>query len=230
MPAASSRQQTSWMPVPDAPTIPTGPRSTALANPSATPSRIAVPQSAPMNSSPRSTARRFSAASTSSSTPSEKQKTCRPASRATAASCATCSPGIERNARLATPAVDRNVRAAGLAPPPAGASPLAASSRSTADTAASAAASSRALIAITRSFGPAPSTVNPWSASSSRLSGVAIPTATASAPSSRPAVRETSISVTESWYAPWRTITRSVKPARASPPRPRRPRAAARAR
>ncbi len=85
-PAASSRQLTSWMPVPDAPTIPTGPRRTALAKPSATPSMIAVPQSAPMNSSPRSAARRFKAASSSSVTPSEKQNTCRPASSAADAS------------------------------------------------------------------------------------------------------------------------------------------------
>ena len=85
-PAASSRQVTSWMPVPDAPTMPTGPRCTALANPSATPSMIAVPQSAPMKSSPSSVARRLSATSVSRLTPSEKQNTCLPASSAAAAS------------------------------------------------------------------------------------------------------------------------------------------------
>ena len=74
------------MPVPDAPTIPTGPRLTALAKPSATPSMIAVPQSAPMNSRSRSAARRLSRTSVSRLTPSEKQNTCIPASSAAAAS------------------------------------------------------------------------------------------------------------------------------------------------
>ena len=172
--------------------MPTGPLCTALANPSATPSMIAVPQSAPMNSSPRSSACRLSWASTPRLTPSEKQNTCRPAASAAAASCATCSPGIERNARLSSGsrrAAEASERAAGRATAADGAPPLVASSRSTAATTAS---TSSARTAITRSLGPTSSSiVKPWSASSSRLSGVAMPT-------DAPAACETSISVTES--------------------------------
>ena len=85
-PAASSRQVTSWMPVPEAPTTPTGPRRTALANPRPTPSMMAVPQSGPMSSRPRSAATRLQAASVAGSSPSEKQNTCSPAWRASAIS------------------------------------------------------------------------------------------------------------------------------------------------
>ncbi len=101
---------------------------------------------------------------------------------------------LSSSSRRAAAASERAAgRSRALVSPP----PFWASSSSTASTAASIAASSAARIAITRSFGPASSIVKPWPASSSRLSGVAMPTDTSS-PVAVAAARETSISVTES--------------------------------
>jgi hypothetical protein len=158
-----------------------------------------VPQSAPMNSTPRSSARRFKAASSCSPRPSEKQNTCRPASSAAAASYSTWRPGTERNATLMPgrrlTAAERE-RAGGRSACPVDLSRCA-SARSTA---ASTTSSSAARIAITRSLGArSEGSSKPWAAIRSTLSGVAIATDTVLAPSSEAASRETSISVTESW-------------------------------
>ena len=64
-PAASSRQETCWAPVPLAATRPTGPGRTTLAKPNARPETIAVPQSGPMTRTPASCAARLSATSCS---------------------------------------------------------------------------------------------------------------------------------------------------------------------
>ena len=55
-PAAASRLITCCAPVPEAATRPTGPGRTTLAKPSPTPPTTAVPQSGPITSSPRSAA------------------------------------------------------------------------------------------------------------------------------------------------------------------------------
>ncbi len=85
-PNASSRQVTCWSPVPLAPTSPTPPRRTAFAKPSGTPSRMAVPQSGPITSSPLRAPSRFSSISSSIETLSLNRKTCMPRFRAFSAS------------------------------------------------------------------------------------------------------------------------------------------------
>src|ERR671910_140487 len=86
IPAPSSRQQSCCAPVPDAATSPTGPGTTTLAKPRPTPPRRAVPQSGPMTRRPSAAASRLRATSASTSTPSLKTITCRPARRAASAS------------------------------------------------------------------------------------------------------------------------------------------------
>ena len=87
-PSASTRTETSWLPVPLAATTPTGPRFTAFAKQSAVPLMIAVPQSGPMTSSPASWARVLMSTSSSTETLSEKISTLRPAAMARRASSA----------------------------------------------------------------------------------------------------------------------------------------------
>ena len=60
-----TRTVTSWVPVPDAPTTPIGPRRTTLAKPSGMPLTIEVPQSGPMTI--RSTSRAYSLSASSAS-------------------------------------------------------------------------------------------------------------------------------------------------------------------
>ena len=71
------RTLSSWLPVPDAPTIPMLPRRTALPKQSAAPLIIAVPQSGPIISSPFSWASCLSASSSSTVTLSENSITLR---------------------------------------------------------------------------------------------------------------------------------------------------------
>ena len=85
-PARSIRQLTCWRPVPEAPISPMSPRRTAFAKPSGTPSRMAVPQSGPISSRPRETARRLSSISSSMGTLSLNRKTLTPRLRAFSAS------------------------------------------------------------------------------------------------------------------------------------------------
>ena len=49
-PGVVEQAEMCWVPVPEAPTIPTGPGLTALANPRPTPPTMAVPQSGPITS------------------------------------------------------------------------------------------------------------------------------------------------------------------------------------
>ncbi len=85
-PRFETMQLTSWIPVPAAPTMPTGPRFTTLAKPSATPPMIAVPQSGPITMRPSRSAFRFRATSSSIGTLSLKIITCIPRSSAASAS------------------------------------------------------------------------------------------------------------------------------------------------
>ena len=100
-PAASSRHISCWHPVPEAATMPTGPGRVALAKPRPTPPTIAVPQSGPITSRPRSVATSLSAISCSRGTLSLKIITSRSASRASIASSRACWPGTETSARSA---------------------------------------------------------------------------------------------------------------------------------
>ena len=93
---------TSWSPVPAAATTPTGPRRTRLANPSAAPPMIAVPQSGPMQSRPASRPIRLSRTSSSIGTLSLNSITWSPASSASRATPAANLPGTEMSARLAS--------------------------------------------------------------------------------------------------------------------------------
>ena len=204
MPAASSMLLSAWMPVPDAPTMPTGPRSSTFEKPSPTPSISAVPQSGPIMSRPSSSALRFSASSDSTGTPSEKQNTCSPASRACAHSYAPCCPGTEITARFssgrarAAAPIDRG---ASCADPPVPAPAAFRSRSSMASSAACAAASSAARTASTRSFGPRSSCASrskPWRSSSSTLSGVAFTAEASSTPGRDAASWEATMSETES--------------------------------
>ena len=101
-PARPSSEVTCCIPVPDAPTTPTGPRCTTLAKPSGTPLTIAVPQSGPITSSPRCAASRLSMTSSATLTLSLKSMTCRPSRNALSASAAAYSPGVDMRARLAS--------------------------------------------------------------------------------------------------------------------------------
>ena len=87
-PSRSMRTLTCWSPVPDAATRPIRPRRTTLANPSGTPSRMAVPQSGPMTISPDRRPRALSSISSSIVTLSLNRKTWSPRLRAFMASAA----------------------------------------------------------------------------------------------------------------------------------------------
>ena len=82
MPHRSSRDITSWAPVPAAATTPTGPGVTALAKPRPTPASTAVPAPGPISSKPSRRARSLSSTSSASGTLSLNSRTCRPADRA----------------------------------------------------------------------------------------------------------------------------------------------------
>ena len=73
---------TCWAPVPEAATMPTGPRRTTLAKPRATPLTTAVPQSGPMTRTSAASAARLSATSSSTETLSENNITDAPRSMA----------------------------------------------------------------------------------------------------------------------------------------------------
>ena len=204
-PAASRRHITCWAPVPDAATIPTDPRRTTLAKPSATPLTTAVPQSGPMTSTSAAAAASLRAISSATLTLSEKSMTEAPASMASKASVTACDPGTDTRTspaparRTAAPRVSGS---GALPSSPALADPRrrSASAASTAARPAARAASSVARRAMTRSLGPAPSgTVNPMPVSTSTLSSVAIATWAASTPGVRATARETCMRLTESW-------------------------------
>ena len=170
-PARAIRQEISWMPVPDAPTMPMSPRGTTLANARGTPPMIAVPQSGPMTRRPSVRASRFNSTSCSIGTLSEKIITSRPERIAFKASAAAKSPGTEISARLASGVwarAARSVRGRHTLAPTVwrGAS----SKRAASARAASAEDLSLARIAMTRSPGAAASPLVSSTPASRRIS------------------------------------------------------------
>ena len=87
-PSSWIRAVTSWVPVPEAPTTPIGPRRTTFANPSGMPLTIAVPQSGPMTMRSRASAARLTSSSRSNGTLSLKIMTLMPSAIALSASAA----------------------------------------------------------------------------------------------------------------------------------------------
>jgi hypothetical protein len=195
---------TSCSPAPDAAAIPMRPRGTALAKPSGTPSRTAVPQSGPIISNDRSAAYRLSATSVSTGTLSLNIITCSPARNAFHASAPAYIPGTEISATFApgsAPSAEPSVRGRGDSPPAAPVVCGAASAASAAARAPSAARSSDAMTATTRSDGTADSpsaASSPARRISARLCGVPIIAAARLTPSTASISRDRRISVTES--------------------------------
>jgi len=202
-PARATRQDTSWMPVPEAPIRPMSPRGTTLANASGTPPMIAVPQSGPITRRPRSRASRLSAISSSIGTLSEKIITLRPNASALRASAAAKCPGTEISARLASGILWNAARMVRDAFSNAGAPDISgcSSSRFASASAASAAALSFALSATIRSPGSALAPSGPRMCASRRISllaGVPMTSPASSTPGSSASCREMRISTMES--------------------------------
>ena len=200
------RQVTCWSPVPDAPTSPTEPRRTVLANPSGTPSRIAVPQSGPMTRSPLARAIALSSISSSTGTLSLNRKTLHPRLRAFIASAVAYGPGVAIRTRFvaasSATASAIVVAVARVAADPSSVEPAVPASRDAASSrAAVAASSSVAKTATTRSFGPAVATASnrsPAAARTSRFAGVAMTRPARSIPSRPSMAAAICISSTES--------------------------------
>ncbi len=183
-PAASSRQTICCAPVPEAATSPIGPAGTECEKPRPIPATIAVPQSGPITSRPRSAARSFSQTSCSTGTWSEKIITSKPASRASTASANANWPGTEISARpVPARRAALNVVRGGCPAAPAWSAGRARSALSTTASALASDSRSSAWMATSRSLGPAPSGgCKPRSASKPRFSSVAIPTRAACTP------------------------------------------------
>ena len=101
-PKRSIMHVTSWMPVPEAPTMPMLPGLMTFVKAMGTLEMTPVPQSGPMKRRPFSCAFCFRRTSSSSGTLSVKEKTLRPRSRARSSSGAAYSPGMEKSAMLAS--------------------------------------------------------------------------------------------------------------------------------
>jgi hypothetical protein len=160
-PAWCARLENSCMPVPVDPTMPMGPRRTALAKPMPAPHRKAVPQSGPMTMSPRSRASSLSERSSATDTLLENRNTFRPSRRAARASRAAHAPGTEITAtehagRAATASV--NDLGSGAAPGPG---PEPRDNHASGSAAMAATAASSPSSASTRSPGPAPASSAP---------------------------------------------------------------------
>ena len=189
-PSRDSRQQTSWVPVPEAPTMPIGPRATRLAKPRPTPSMIAVPQSGPMTSSPASRPRALSAISSDRATLSLNRKMLRPASIARWATKAAYAPGTAMDTRF-VPGCSRTASATLAGRPAARGCPGSGRAPASNDTSCRSAASkpgSSQRSAITRSIGPAAARSargNPAEASRPILAAVPIITSADTTPSTR---------------------------------------------
>jgi hypothetical protein len=201
-PSRSMSEVSSCRPVPEAPMHPIAPRRTWLAKPRRRPSMIAVPQSGPRRSRPRSAASRLSAASSSSSTLPENSMTFRPRRSALRASAAAYSPGTEMRARLACGA-DKCAWVSVLGRGFVVVDSLVLRSRRSprARMACSNAASSvRPSSAMTRSLGAASSgrSSSPASASSPRFAGVAMTSDARRMPGRAASSVESCISATES--------------------------------
>ena len=93
---------TSWIPVPDAPTIPMLPGFETFVNAMGIDEMTPVPQSGPMSMRPFSWALRVRRTSSSSEMLSENENTLSPRSSAFSISGAVYSPGVEKRARLAS--------------------------------------------------------------------------------------------------------------------------------
>ena len=152
------RLETSWSPVPDAATSPTCPRRTRFAKPSPTPLTRLVPHSGPITRSPRAPARRLSAISSASGTPSLKRNTWRPGRERLVGLGRRVGAGHRHQGHVGpgqppSGADDRARRLAPLRRPAS--SRRAARNASASARAASAAAALSARTAMTRSAGPA---------------------------------------------------------------------------
>ena len=101
-PIRSMAQVTSWMPVPEAPTMPMLPGLITLVKATGTELITPVPQSGPIKSRPFSCAFCFRRTSSFRATLSVKENTLRPRSRARSSSGAAYSPGMEKSAKLAS--------------------------------------------------------------------------------------------------------------------------------
>ena len=101
-PKRSMMQVTSWMPVPDAPTMPMLPGLTTFVKATGMLETMPVPQSGPMSRSPFSRAFLLRRASSSRGTLSVNENTCRPISSARSSSGAAYSPGMENSAMFAS--------------------------------------------------------------------------------------------------------------------------------
>ncbi|WP_243545658.1 hypothetical protein [Pseudodesulfovibrio tunisiensis] len=164
---------------------------------------IAVPQSGPMTSRPRSVAYCFSAISCSTGTLSENSMTFNPAPRAFMASAPANSPGVEINARLASgfsARVPRREMGVGSSEEPLCTSLGANASAAAAN--ASGRASSSPLMTSTRSLGLAAGadSSSPLWTSRSMLAGVPMRAEASSMPGRAVMPAEMRISATESWY------------------------------
>lgn len=204
------------MPEPDAPTTPTAPRRTALAKPSGTPSRRAVPQSGPITSRPFSAASVLRRTSSSTLTPLLKTMTSRPASSARRASRAAKAPGTDTSARRASGSAARpsaRVRGASSVTP-SRAPPVpwvrAASSASMASRASVACAVDSASTTINRSSGfggeAHPGGARPIRPRVSRLRGVHMMAAARRTPGRPSRARARRMRVPESRYSSGRSL------------------------
>ena len=101
-PRRSMMQVTSWMPVPEAPTMPILPAFTTFVKAMGMELMMPVPQSGPMSMRPFSCAFRLRRTSSSRLMLSVNEKTLRPRSSARSISGAVYSPGVENRARLAS--------------------------------------------------------------------------------------------------------------------------------
>ena len=101
VPISWSMAATCWIPVPDAPQMPKGPRALTLASTSAAPLMLATPQSGPMHKSPFSRAISFISRSSERGTLLLNTTQCSPAFRAFFTSAKAYSPGTATEQRFA---------------------------------------------------------------------------------------------------------------------------------
>ena len=100
LPASWMIAATCWIPVPEAPTIPKGPRLVMLESTRAAPLILATPQSGPMQKSPFSLASSFISLSSAKGTLLLNTQICFPAFKAFFASSSAQSPGTAMCTRL----------------------------------------------------------------------------------------------------------------------------------
>ena len=205
-PARANKHETSCKPVPEAETMPTLPRGTALANAMGTPAISAVPQSGPIKSRPRSWAKPLRLTSSSIETLSENMSTCSPRSSAARASPAAYSPGREIRTKFASgskPCAPPRLRA--RRDDDAALCAFSLKKPCAAAIAASACAAVPARTAMIKSLAPAscPVATSKLAANNKALlDALAIMREASSTPCSAATRRETRMSATESRYLP----------------------------